>query len=82
MSPDAPQLYGFPIAVEAAKKTATAAIGEARRNTWAMAVAVVDTAGDLVYFERMDGTQAGSIMVANTTMNNQSRPGNRMRAKA
>ncbi len=64
MSPDAPQLYGFPIAVEAAKKAAAAALGEARRNNWAMAVAVVDTAGDLVYFERMDGTQAGSIMVA------------------
>jgi uncharacterized protein GlcG (DUF336 family) len=29
-----------------------------------MAVAVVDTAGDLVYFEKMDATQAGSVTVA------------------
>jgi uncharacterized protein GlcG (DUF336 family) len=29
-----------------------------------MAVAVVDGAGDLVYFERMDATQAGSVTIA------------------
>jgi uncharacterized protein GlcG (DUF336 family) len=29
-----------------------------------MAVAVVDCAGDLVYFERLDATQVGSVMVA------------------
>jgi uncharacterized protein GlcG (DUF336 family) len=29
-----------------------------------MAVAIVDPAGDLVYFERMDGTQLGSVDVA------------------
>jgi len=29
-----------------------------------MAVAVVDTAGDLVYFEKMDDTQTGSVAVA------------------
>jgi uncharacterized protein GlcG (DUF336 family) len=52
MPPDAPQLYGSPIALEAAKKVA------------APAVAVVDTAGDLVYFEKMDATQAGSVTVA------------------
>ncbi len=64
MSPDAPQPYGPPIALEAAKKIAAPALAEADRNNWAMAVAIVDTAGDLVYFERMDATQAGSIMVA------------------
>ena len=64
MSPDAPQLYGFPIGLEAAKKVAGPAIAEAARNNWAMAVAIVDTAGDLVYFERMDSTQTGSVAVA------------------
>lgn len=64
MSSDVPQLYGLPIAVEAAKKAAAAALAEAGRNSWAMAVAVVDPAGDLVYFERMDATQAGSTVVA------------------
>jgi uncharacterized protein GlcG (DUF336 family) len=63
MSPDVPQPYG-PIALEAAKKVAAPALAEASRNNWAMAVAVVDGAGDLVYFERMDATQAGSVTVA------------------
>ena len=64
MSPDAPQSYGAPIALEAAKKVAAPALAEASRNNWAMAVAVVDGAGDLVYFERMDATQAGSVVIA------------------
>jgi len=63
MSPDA-QPYGFPIALEAAKKVAAPAVAEAARNNWAMAIAIVDTAGDLVYFEKMDATQAGSVAVA------------------
>ena len=64
MSPDAPQPYGAPIALEVAKKVAAPALAEASRNNWAMAVAVVDAAGDLVYFERMNATQAGSVEVA------------------
>ena len=40
------------------------AIAEARKNQWTMAVAIVDTHGDLVYFERMDDTQVGSVDVA------------------
>ena len=63
MSPDAPQPYG-PITLEAAKKAAAPALAEASRNNWAMAVAIVDGAGDLVYFEKMDATQAGSVAVA------------------
>ena len=47
MSPDAPQPYGGPIALEAAKKVAAPALAEASRNNWAMAVAVVDGAGAL-----------------------------------
>ena len=54
MSPDAPQQYGSPIALETAKKVAAPALAEAYANNWAMAVAVVDIAGDLVYFERID----------------------------
>jgi uncharacterized protein GlcG (DUF336 family) len=29
-----------------------------------MAAAIVDTAGDLVYFEKLDGTQAASVNIA------------------
>lgn len=64
MSPDAPQSYGSPITLETAKKVAAPALAEAARNNWAMAVAVVDPAGDLVYFERMDATQVGSVAVS------------------
>jgi uncharacterized protein GlcG (DUF336 family) len=64
MSPDAPQSYGSAIALESAKKVAAPALAEASRNHWAMAVAIVDTAGDLVYFEKMDDTQLGSVVVA------------------
>src|ERR1700694_5359644 len=56
--------YGPPITLELAKAAAAAAIVEARTNQWDMAVAVVDTAGSLVYFEKMDDTQAGSVVVA------------------
>jgi uncharacterized protein GlcG (DUF336 family) len=55
--------YGLSITLENAKKVATAAIEEARANQWTMAVAVVDTHGDLVYFEKMDGTPLGSTVV-------------------
>ena len=60
----ASQAYGFPITLEEAKNVAAPALAEAARNSWAMAVAIVDTAGDLVYFERMDTTQVGSVAVA------------------
>ena len=56
--------YGTPVNLETAKKLAAPAIAEARKNNWTMAVAVVDPAGDLVYFERMDDTQVGSVDVA------------------
>ena len=56
--------YGPNINVETAKKLAAPAIAEARKNNWNMAIAIVDTAGDLVYFEKMDDTQAGSVQIA------------------
>jgi uncharacterized protein GlcG (DUF336 family) len=56
--------YGTSINAETGKKVAAAALAEAGKNGWQMAVAIVDTAGDLVYFEKMDDTQVGSIDVA------------------
>jgi glc operon protein GlcG len=56
--------YGVSISPENAKKIAAAAIAEARKNNWAMAVAIVDTGGYLVYFERMPDTQLGSVEVS------------------
>jgi glc operon protein GlcG len=59
-----PNPYGPPISVDTAKKAAAAALAEARKNNWTMAVAVVDPAGDLVYYEKMDNTQLGSAQVS------------------
>jgi glc operon protein GlcG len=56
--------YGPPISVEAAKKAAAAALAEAVKNHWIMAVAVVDPSGTLVYYEKMDNTQTGSAQVS------------------
>ncbi|HEY3043229.1 MAG TPA: heme-binding protein [Vicinamibacterales bacterium] len=59
-----PNPYGPSITGESAKKVAAAALAEARKNNWNMAAAVVDPAGDLVYFEKLDGTQAASVTIA------------------
>ena len=58
------QSYGPSLRLDAAKRAAAAALAEAARNSWAMAVAIVDIAGELVYFEKMDDTQNGSVKVA------------------
>lgn len=55
---------GTPIGVEAARKAAAAAVAEAKKSGWLMAAAVVDPNGTLVYFERMDNVQIGSVTVA------------------
>ena len=59
-----PTMYGLSITADQAKTIAAAAIAEARKNQWTMAIAIVDPAGDLVYFEKMDHTQVGSVDVA------------------
>ena len=56
--------YSTPIGTDAAKKIASAAIAECKKNNWFMAVAVTDNNGDLVHFEKMDNTQIGSINVS------------------
>jgi uncharacterized protein GlcG (DUF336 family) len=58
------QAIGETINLEQAKKAAAAAEAEAMKNNWAMAVAVVSPTGDLVYFAKIDGTQYGSIPIA------------------
>jgi uncharacterized protein GlcG (DUF336 family) len=52
------------IGVETARKVAAAAIAEGKKQGWAVAVAIVDPAGDLVFFERIDGTQPASTIVS------------------
>jgi uncharacterized protein GlcG (DUF336 family) len=56
--------YGTPITADLAKKAAAAAIAEAKKNNFTMAIAIVDPNGFLVYFEKMDNTQNGSVNIA------------------
>ena len=73
----APVSYGEPITLEVARKMANAAELFATNNQWTIAVAIVDTGGNLVLFQKMDNTQIGSIEVAigkAKTANNFKRP--------
>ena len=56
--------YGETIKLEQAKKAAAAALAESMKRGWAMCIAVVGPTGDLVYFEKMDDCQYGSIAIA------------------
>lgn len=56
--------YGLSITNEQAKKVADAALAPARANGWTVVVAIVDTGGFLVYLEKLDQTQVGSIAIA------------------
>ena len=56
--------YGLSVSTESAKNAAAAAIAEARKNNWKMAIAIVATGGYLVYFEKMQDTQTGSVDLA------------------
>ena len=56
-----PFSYGTPITLEQARKVASAAEVAAKKKNMIMAIAIVEPSGDLVYFQRMDGVQYGSI---------------------
>lgn len=56
--------YGPSVTLDQAKKIAAGVIAECASNKWNVAVAVVDTHGSLVYFERMEQTQYASIDIA------------------
>ena len=56
--------YGTPISMDMAKKAVEAAIAEAAKRGWKMAVAVVSPSGDLIYFAKMDDTQLISSDIA------------------
>ena len=57
--------YGQSIGLEKAKLVMAAAEAEAKKRNWKMNIAVVDTNGELVQFERMEGAQiaSGSISI-------------------
>ncbi len=52
------------LTLDAARTVAAAAETEAKKNGWNVVIAVVDDGGHLIYLQRLDGTQNGSIEVA------------------
>ncbi|MFZ0515994.1 MAG: heme-binding protein [Acidobacteriaceae bacterium] len=56
--------YGVPISLQQAQVVIQAAVAEARKRNWKMNVAVTDSGGNLVAFQRMDGAMLASIQIA------------------
>jgi glc operon protein GlcG len=56
--------YGAPISLEHAEAVIAATVAEARKHDWKLNVAVVDSGGNLVAFQRMDGAQLASIQIS------------------
>ena len=52
------------LTLHVAQRIAEAARAEAEKNNWKMVIAIVDDGGHLIYLERMDGAQLGSVQVA------------------
>lgn len=56
--------YGTSITLEQARKVMAAADAEARKNNWPVAIAILDTAGHLVLYQKHDNTQTASVEVS------------------
>jgi glc operon protein GlcG len=56
--------YGAPISLERASAAIAAAVAEAKNRGWKMNIAVVDSGGNLVAFQRMDNAQLASIPIS------------------
>jgi glc operon protein GlcG len=56
--------YGPPVSLDRAQAVIHAAVAEAKKRNWKMNVAVVDSGGNLVAFQRMDGAMLASIPIA------------------
>ena len=56
--------YGPPISLDQAQAVIQAAVAEAKKRNWKMNIAVADSGGNLVAFQRMDGAMLASIQIA------------------
>jgi uncharacterized protein GlcG (DUF336 family) len=63
-APAPPADYGAPISLEQAKKVMAGAEAEAKKNRWNVVIAILDSGGQLVMLQRLDGAQWGSIDIA------------------
>jgi glc operon protein GlcG len=53
--------YGPPITLDDAKRAMSAAELEAAKNSWQVAITILDSGGNLVMFHKVDNTQLASI---------------------
>jgi len=56
-----PPPYGPPITLDDAKRSMAAAELEAAKNSWQVAITILDSGGNLVMFHKIDNTQLASI---------------------
>jgi uncharacterized protein GlcG (DUF336 family) len=56
--------YGLSISLEKALEVIQGAVAEAKKRNWKMNIAVADSGGNLVAFQRMDGAMLASIQIA------------------
>lgn len=63
-APARPAQYGPSLNLAQARCALDAAVEYAQARNWPMAIAVVDNAGQLMLFARLDQTQTGSIKVS------------------
>jgi glc operon protein GlcG len=56
--------YGPPISLDRAEAVIHAAVAEAKKRNWKMNIAVTDSGGNLVAFQRMDRAMLASIRIA------------------
>ena len=64
-APPPPPAYGPPVTLEQAKKAVAASVTEAKKVAgYQFVFAVVDPAGNLVYFEKMDSAPTSSVDIA------------------
>jgi len=63
-APPPPPAYGAPITLDQAKKAMAGAEAEAKKNNWPVVITILDSGGNLVMTQRLDGAQFGSIEVS------------------
>ena len=63
-APPPPPAYGPPITLDQAKKAMAGAEAEAKKNNWPVVITILDSGGNLVMTQRLDGAQFGSIEVS------------------
>ena len=63
-APAPPPPYGPGITLDQAKKAMAGAEAEAKKNSWPVVITILDSGGNLVMSQRLDGAQFGSVDVA------------------